>query len=63
MVEMSAKYFNSLDTNAQHLLAASVAWMDHYWDEAMRLFRSPGEVADPHHPQPDDSHMVRESTW
>jgi hypothetical protein len=63
MAEMSAKYINSLDTNAQQLLAASVAWMDHYWDEAMGLLRSPGEVADPHHPQPDDNHMVRESTW
>jgi hypothetical protein len=60
---MSAKHIGSLDANAQQLLTASVAWMDHYWDNAMGLLRSPGDVADPHHPQPGDSHMVRESTW
>jgi hypothetical protein len=60
---MPAKAVGSLDTNAQQLLAASVAWMDDYWDEAMGLLWSPGDVADPQHPQPDDSHMVRESIW
>ena len=60
---MSTRYFDSLDPNAQQLLIASVAWMDHYWDEAMGLLRSPGDVADPRHPQPDNSHMVRESAW
>jgi hypothetical protein len=58
-----SKHIGSLDANAQQLLAASVAWMDHYWDEAMGLLRSPGDVADPHHPQPGNGHMVRESTW
>jgi len=60
---MSSRYIGSLDANAQQLLTASVAWMDQYWDEAMRLLRSPGDVADPHHPQPGDGHMVRESAW
>lgn len=60
---MSAKTIASLDPNAQQLLTASVAWMDQYWDEAMGLLHSPGDVADPRHPQPDDSHMVRESAW
>ncbi len=60
---MSAKTIASLDPNAQQLLTASVAWMDQYWDEAMGLLYSPGDVADPRHPQPDVSHMVRESAW
>jgi hypothetical protein len=58
-----AKTIVSLGPNAQQLLATSVAWMDPYWDEAMGLLHSPGDVADPRHPQPDESHMVRESAW
>jgi hypothetical protein len=60
---MSAKHVGSLDANAQQLLTTSVAWMDHYWDEATGLLRSPDDVADPHHPQPGLDHMVRESAW
>ncbi len=52
-----------LDANAQQLLSASSAWMDQYWDEALGLLRSPGDVADPLHPQPGLDHMVRESAW
>lgn len=54
---------SALDANAQQLLIVSVAWMDQYWDRAMGLLRSPGEVADPLHPQPGLDHMVRESAW
>lgn len=60
---MPGKLIGSLDANARQLLIASVAWMDHYWDEATGLLWSPGDVADPRHPQPDGSHMVRESAW
>ncbi len=54
---------NTLDPNARQLLNASCAWMDRYWDEALALLRSPGDVADPLHPQPGLDHMVRESAW
>ena len=60
---MAARHIGSLDANAQQLLSASVAWMDRYWDEAMGLLWSPGDVADPRRPQPGDGHMVRESAW
>ena len=54
---------NTLDANARQLLNASCAWMDRYWDEALGLLWSPGDVADPLHPQPGPGHMVRESAW
>jgi len=52
-----------LDANARQLLSASSAWMDQYWDEAQGLLWSPGDVADPLHPQLGLDHMVRESAW
>ena len=52
-----------LDANARQLLSASSAWMDQYWDEARGLLWSPGDVADPLHPQLGLDHMVRESAW
>jgi hypothetical protein len=59
------KHIHSLNPNAQQLAAASVAWMDIYWDDAVGLLWSPGDVADPfqQHPQPTGFHMVRESGW
>src|SRR5512139_2079299 len=60
---MSRAHGRSLDANAQQLLSASSAWMDQYWDEALGLLWSPGDVADPRYPQPGPYHMVRESAW
>ena len=57
------KHIHSLEPNAQQLVAASVAWMDNYWDEAAGLLWSPDDVADPHHPHLADYHLVRESGW
>jgi hypothetical protein len=60
---MSRAHGGSLDANARQLLNASSAWMDQYWDEALGLLWSPGDVADPLYPQPGPNHMVRESAW
>jgi hypothetical protein len=60
---MSTKHIGALDANAQQLLTASVGWMDQYWDEATGMLWSPGDVADPHHPQLGLDHIVRESAW
>ncbi len=57
------KHIESLDPYAQQLAAASVAWMDRYWDPAVGLLWSPGDVADPHRPQSAGVHLVRESAW
>lgn len=58
-----AKHIRALDPKARQLAEASLAWMDDYWDEAAGLLRSPGDIADPRHPRPLETHMVRESGW
>jgi hypothetical protein len=60
---MAAKHLDRFDPNARQLVAASVEWMDRYWNESMGLLWDPGEQVDPHHPQSADHHMVRETGW
>jgi hypothetical protein len=56
-------HIRPLDANARQLLDTSVAWMDQYWDDALGLLWSPGNVADPLYPHLGPAHTVRESAW
>jgi len=58
-----AKDMTSLDNNTRDLLAASLSWADRFWDEAMGLLWSPGNIADLDHPDASGSHTVRDSAW
>ncbi len=50
--------FDALDDNARDLFAASMQWMERYWDEAAGLLRGAGDAAlsSPHH-------TTRGSVW
>src|SRR5438105_290351 len=53
----------ALSPYALDLLARSMAWMDHLWDENAGLLWSPGDVSNMMVSRHAEDHMVRETIW